>query len=458
MLLQKQKQQGFTIVELLIVIVVIAILAAITPVAFNGVRQQAVTAGLQADIRNATGALEAYKVLNNEQYPALLSDAGINDDEDGVTFEYTVDNNATPPTFCLTGVSGTTALFSEEDGVISEGVCDGHDDPADTGPSYTYENLDWQEIALPSGMGSAFGCENIATSADGSVVYCAERGSASNGSIFRSTDFGATWTALSAAGQRFWQKIATSDNGQTILAAAQSGYAHVSTDGGVSWTELTNLPTATSWALSVSADGQMLAAGYEIGHIYISTDSGATWENSTSAFDTRRWSNIKISDDKQTLHAATRCTSNSGFAQSFDGAAAWEFRTTSPVCASDIAVSADGQQLYVTEPNTGTTMRYSDDAGASWSDWLQVVGSGTTPPRHVEMSDDGRVVLVLRGGSSSVSRTAYISKDFGATVQGYSTSTGENDVTDVPNDLAVSSDGGVIYVGNRNAIFRGQFD
>ena len=37
----KQKQNGFTIVELLIVIVVIAILAAITVVAFNGVQQRA---------------------------------------------------------------------------------------------------------------------------------------------------------------------------------------------------------------------------------------------------------------------------------------------------------------------------------------------------------------------------------------------------------------------------------
>lgn len=46
----KQTQRGFTIVELLIVIVVIAILAAITIVAYNGVQQRAIASSVAADL------------------------------------------------------------------------------------------------------------------------------------------------------------------------------------------------------------------------------------------------------------------------------------------------------------------------------------------------------------------------------------------------------------------------
>ena len=45
-------KRGFTIVELLIVIVVIAILASISIVAYNGVQQRARTTALQSDVRS----------------------------------------------------------------------------------------------------------------------------------------------------------------------------------------------------------------------------------------------------------------------------------------------------------------------------------------------------------------------------------------------------------------------
>lgn len=63
------KQKGFTIVELLIVIVVIAILAAITIVAYNGIQARTTTAGIQTDLRNMVSKIEQYKVLYGA-YPA----------------------------------------------------------------------------------------------------------------------------------------------------------------------------------------------------------------------------------------------------------------------------------------------------------------------------------------------------------------------------------------------------
>lgn len=64
---------GFTLVELLIVIVVIAILAAITIVAYNGIQQRAQVASLQSDLRNVSKKFELFNAENGS-YPATVAD------------------------------------------------------------------------------------------------------------------------------------------------------------------------------------------------------------------------------------------------------------------------------------------------------------------------------------------------------------------------------------------------
>lgn len=72
------KSRGFTIVELLIVIVVIAILAAITIVAYTGVQDRAKASSLQADVSGAVKLLEAAKITSgHDTYPASASAAGL---------------------------------------------------------------------------------------------------------------------------------------------------------------------------------------------------------------------------------------------------------------------------------------------------------------------------------------------------------------------------------------------
>src|SRR5450830_1774133 len=68
----KAKSSGFTIVELLVVIVVIGILAAITIVAYTGISGKAVVSSIQSDLSNAKKQLSLYYV-DNGAYPASLS-------------------------------------------------------------------------------------------------------------------------------------------------------------------------------------------------------------------------------------------------------------------------------------------------------------------------------------------------------------------------------------------------
>ncbi len=68
----KRKEQGFTIVELLIVIVVIGILAALVITTFTGIQQKARNTERQTDVKALHGQIEAYYAQNGK-YPTLAN-------------------------------------------------------------------------------------------------------------------------------------------------------------------------------------------------------------------------------------------------------------------------------------------------------------------------------------------------------------------------------------------------
>jgi type II secretion system protein G len=68
------RSMGFTIVELLIVIVVIGILAVITVVAYNGIQDKAKFSLMQSDLQSIKAALELYKA-DNDKYPYTIGQA-----------------------------------------------------------------------------------------------------------------------------------------------------------------------------------------------------------------------------------------------------------------------------------------------------------------------------------------------------------------------------------------------
>ena len=123
------KQNGaFTIVELLIVIVVIGVLAAITVVSYKGVTGRARSVRVQAELKETDDAVRVY-YANHGQYPSTLADANVGN-SDGVVYQYTSDNTVTPRTYAITAsndiVGSINYYVTNTDTYIKEGVAPGH--------------------------------------------------------------------------------------------------------------------------------------------------------------------------------------------------------------------------------------------------------------------------------------------------------------------------------------------
>lgn len=102
--------RGFTIIELLVVVVVIAVLATITIVSYNGITERAKVAATQSAAQQAAKKVIIQSTIDGGIYPATLAAAGITNGN-GTTYEYVTYTAPNTMKFCLSATSNNLTYF-----------------------------------------------------------------------------------------------------------------------------------------------------------------------------------------------------------------------------------------------------------------------------------------------------------------------------------------------------------
>lgn len=126
-------KKGFTIVELLIVIVVIAILAAISVVAFNGIQNRARSSAVNSALSQSSKKITVWQVDNPttspncaQFYTIITTKTDRTDctfDNDGIDYQY---KSSPPSSYCITATKDTITYNINSNSSINSGSCSGH--------------------------------------------------------------------------------------------------------------------------------------------------------------------------------------------------------------------------------------------------------------------------------------------------------------------------------------------
>lgn len=133
-MIKRQKYNGFTVIELLIVIVVIGLLVALVVGAYSGVMARADKTRIATDLKAAAKQLEADKATSSDgSYPATEQEANGGKGlprSNGTTYTYTVSGTGPDRKYYLTASSDKSpdlkAHLTSEDRTVKDGPYQDH--------------------------------------------------------------------------------------------------------------------------------------------------------------------------------------------------------------------------------------------------------------------------------------------------------------------------------------------
>jgi prepilin-type N-terminal cleavage/methylation domain-containing protein len=345
---------GFTIVELLVVIVVIGILATITIVAYRGVTQKATEVAITADLKNVLTKFKLFQV-ENSSYPTNEGDPNnkthISDCataipatgnlclklSNGNTYgAYYVDNTVTPNTFCLTVKStNNTKKYITQDGVPTNGVC-----------SFAFASTLVANSPTRSQISLSWGAVTGATS------YTIQRDTSSSFASPPVTEYTGSGTSTTSAGllssTTYYYRINAVVDGDTSswsTPAASATTTAFAGPTGLAVTSKTIDSISLSWGAVTGATGYMLQRSSTsdfASHVDISTGSSTTVAASTGLAAGTYYYRVNVTDAGGTSSWSGTLTTATQYTQTYatPGSYTWSV----PVNVTFVQLSAWGAQ------------------------------------------------------------------------------------------------------------------
>lgn len=114
---EQQASKGFTVVELILVVVVIAILATIIIIAYGNWRGETVATTVKSDVLNAAAAMESAATFN-DVYPADASSVYTSSEGSDIA-----GGAISSTSYCVSITNGATSFFITKDKVPLPGTC-----------------------------------------------------------------------------------------------------------------------------------------------------------------------------------------------------------------------------------------------------------------------------------------------------------------------------------------------
>jgi len=274
-------------------------------------------------------------------------------------------------------------------------------------PAYADANNFYQNFSINAPMSGDF--SSYAMSTDGRIQTLAMRGgdySGTAGDIYVSNDYGVSWSKTLELDYVGTLSVDVSPNGQYLVAAGQPmpnqqtsmyipGYLYTSSDFGATWTQRTGAGQRLWDKVKISNDGTKIFAltgtqwdGSVAGASYYSTNSGASFTLSKTYPNANggQWRDFDISSDGSKIFLVG--DGEYLWTNSASGAAAsWIAQTSTPAGGSyAVVTNPAGTKVWTSSSNA----LYVNTTSGSFSSWTYLDNYSYF---NFQVSDDGKYII-----------------------------------------------------------------